>query len=142
MATWRTDVNPHTVKMLQCVGYFYVIGQEGEILAPGWLDHAPVNRWRMERNARLILVLSHLPTTCPRAILLTNDSQSVTKNNFIFFFFLWPAMNELRLSPYGAQKASSSPHHIFFSLGNTEWTFGPHQRLCTLSNVMKWIEVF
>ena len=39
MATWRTDVNPHTVKMLQCVGYFYVIGQEGEILAPGWLDH-------------------------------------------------------------------------------------------------------
>ena len=102
----------------------------------------PVNRWRMERNARLILVLSHLPTTCPRAILLTNDSQSVTKNNFIFFFFLWPAMNELRLSPYGAQKASSSPHHIFFSLGNTEWTFGPHQRLCTLSNVMKWIEVF
>ena len=31
MATWRTDVNPHTVKMLQCAGYVYVIGQKGEI---------------------------------------------------------------------------------------------------------------
>ena len=52
----------------------------------GWMM-PQVNRWRMERNARLILVLSHLPTTCPRAILLTQAKRWLTVSHKKQFHF-------------------------------------------------------
>ena len=82
----------------------------------GWTT-TPVNRWRMERNARLILVLSHLPTTCPRAILLTNVRMTHSQSQETISFSS-SSCGQLWMSwgfPHMELKKHHHHHIIYFS---------------------------
>ena len=83
----------------------------------GWMM-PQVNRWRMERNARLILVLSHLPTTCPRAILLTQAKRWLTVSHKKTISFSSSSCGQLWMSwgfPHMELKKHHHHHIICFS---------------------------